>query len=106
MLQQAHPLPSGSAPTDALGPVASTKWHEVEVFKEETYKSLNDMQENTIKQVKEINKTVQDVKVEIKVIKKTQTRGSVEMETLGKRTRTTDESLTINDTLLCLQTGV
>ena len=42
------------------------------------------MQENTIKQVKEINKTVQDLKVEIEAIKKTQTEGILVMENLGK----------------------
>ena len=43
-------------------------------FKEET-KFLKDIQENTIKQVKEINKTVQDLKVEIEAIQKIQTYG-------------------------------
>jgi len=33
--------------------------------------SLKDIQENTIKQVKEINKTVQNLKMEIEAIKKT-----------------------------------
>lgn len=37
----------------------------VEAFKEEVNKSLKDLQENTIKQVNKINKTVQDLKVEI-----------------------------------------
>jgi hypothetical protein len=43
-------------------------------FKEET-KFLKDIQENTIKQVKEINKTVQDLEVEVEAIKKIQTYG-------------------------------
>jgi uncharacterized protein YllA (UPF0747 family) len=43
----------------------------VEVFKEETNKSFKDIHENTIKQMKEINKTVQDLNVQIEEIKKT-----------------------------------
>jgi hypothetical protein len=36
---------------------------QVEVFKEEMNKSLIDIQENTVKQVKEINKIVQNLKI-------------------------------------------
>ena len=48
----------------------------IEAFKEETNKSGNDIQENTIKHVKEINKIVQDLKVEIEAIRKHQMRES------------------------------
>lgn len=44
----------------------------IETFKEETNGSLTDLHENTIKQVKEINKAVQNLKMEIEAIKKTQ----------------------------------
>ena len=37
----------------------------IEALKEEVNKSLKDIQENTVKQGKEINKTVQELKVEI-----------------------------------------
>ena len=43
----------------------------IEVLKEEITKSLKDIYENTNKQWKEMNKTVQDLKVEIESIKKT-----------------------------------
>ena len=43
------------------------------VFKEGTNKSPKEVQENTIKQVKEMNKMVQDLKTEIEEIKTTQT---------------------------------
>ena len=43
----------------------------IETFKEEMNKSLKEIQENTIKQVKKINKIAQDLKVEIEAIKKT-----------------------------------
>jgi predicted nucleic acid-binding Zn-ribbon protein len=42
--------------------------------------------ENTFKQVKDMNKSVQDMKVEIEAIKKTQAEGNLEMENLRKRT--------------------
>ena len=58
----------------------------IEVFKEETNKSLKEIQESTIKHEKEINKTVQDLKMKIEAIKKIQTEGTVDMKNLGKRT--------------------
>jgi hypothetical protein len=39
-------------------------------FKEEMNKSLEEVQETTNKQVKETNKTLQDLKVEIEAVKK------------------------------------
>ena len=44
------------------------------------------IQENLIKQVKEMNKTVQDLKMEIEAIKKTQSEEILEMENLENRT--------------------
>ena len=45
--------------------------------------------------MKEIEKKkVQDLKIEIEAIKKTYTEGILEMENLGKRTGTTDTSIT------------
>jgi predicted transcriptional regulator len=44
----------------------------IEVFKEEINESLKEIQENTTKQVKDMHKTIQDLKMEIKVIKKKQ----------------------------------
>ena len=41
-----------------------------------------------------MNKTVQYLKMEIEATKKTQTEGILEMENLGKRTATTDTSIT------------
>ena len=61
---------------------------QIEIFKEDTNKFLKDIQQNTIKQVKEMNETVQDLKVEIEAIKKTQTVGILEIKNLGKKTRT------------------
>ena len=42
------------------------------------------MQKNTVKLLKEKNKTIQDMKMEIEAIKTTQTEGMVKMKKLGK----------------------
>jgi hypothetical protein len=52
-----------------------------------------EIQKSTIKQVKEMNTTVPDLKKEIRAIKKTQTEGTLELENLGKRTGTTDTGI-------------
>jgi hypothetical protein len=41
-------------------------------MKEETQKSLKELQENTTKQVMEMNQTIQDLKMEVETMKKTQ----------------------------------
>jgi hypothetical protein len=66
----------------------------IEAFKGEMNKSLKEIQENTFKQVKDMNKTVQDLKIQIDAINKIQTEGILKMENLGKRIGTTDESIT------------
>ena len=43
----------------------------IETFKEKMNKSLKEIQENTIKPVKEMGKTVQNLKIEIETIEKT-----------------------------------
>ena len=65
----------------------------IEAFKEEIRKSLKEIQETTIKHMKEMNKTVQDPGMKIEAIKKTQTVEILEMKNLGKRTGTTDTSI-------------
>jgi hypothetical protein len=57
----------------------------IESFKEDINISLKEIQENTGKQVKELNKVIQDLKVEVEIIKKTQMEANLEMENLGKR---------------------
>ena len=53
------------------------------VPKEEINKPLKEIQENTKEQCKEINKTVQDMKLEIESIEKTKTEGILEVKILG-----------------------
>jgi hypothetical protein len=53
-------------------------------------KSLKEIQEHTIKQVREMNRILQDLKMEIESIRRTQREATMEMENLGKRTGTID----------------
>ena len=43
-----------------------------------------------------MNETVQDMVIELEAIQKTQTEGILEMENIGKKTRTTNASITNN----------
>jgi chromosome segregation ATPase len=56
-------------------------------------KTLKELQENTTKQVKELNKTMQDLKMEIETIKKSQRKTTLEIENLGKRLGVIDASI-------------
>ena len=61
---------------------------QLEAFKEETQKCLRELQKNNTKQEMELNKTIQDLKMEIETIKKTQRETTLEIETLGKKSGT------------------
>jgi flagellar motility protein MotE (MotC chaperone) len=65
----------------------------IESFKKDINNSLKEIQKNTGKQVKELNKSIQDLKVQVEPIKKTQTEAKLEMENLGKRSGITDASI-------------
>jgi chromosome segregation ATPase len=65
----------------------------VEAFKEETQKFLKELQENTSKQVMELNKTIQDLKMELETIMKTQKETTLKTETLGKKSGTIDANI-------------
>jgi hypothetical protein len=62
----------------------------IQSFKEDINNSLTEIQENTGKQVKELNKAIKDLKVEVETIKKRQMETNLEMEILGKRSGITD----------------
>jgi esterase/lipase len=66
----------------------------IESFKEDIKSSLKEIQENTGKQVKELNKEIQDLKVEVETIKNPQMEANVEMKNIGKRSGFTDVSIT------------
>jgi chromosome segregation ATPase len=64
--------------------------------KEETQKSLKELQENTTKRVKELNKIIQHIKVEVETIKKkkeSQKEITLEIENLRKRSGAIDASI-------------
>jgi hypothetical protein len=54
---------------------------------------LKEKQKNTSKQVMEMNKTILDLKREVDTIKKTKSEPTLEIETLGKKSVTTDASI-------------
>ena len=54
----------------------------IESFKEDINNSLKEIQENTGKQVREMNKVIKVLKVEVETIKKTQIKANLEMENL------------------------
>jgi hypothetical protein len=59
-------------------------------YKEDIKNSLKEIQENTGKQIKEL---IQDLKVEVETIKKTQMEANLEIENLGKRSGIMDLSI-------------
>lgn len=64
-----------------------------EVLKEEINKSHKEIHEYTNKQWKKMNKTVQDLKMERKSVKKTQTKVSMETRNVETQTGTSETSL-------------
>jgi hypothetical protein len=68
----------------------------IESFKEEINNSLKEIQEKkpTSKYMKELNKVIQDLKVEVETKKKTQMEANLKKEILGKRSEITDISTT------------
>jgi hypothetical protein len=66
----------------------------IEPFKEAINNSLKEIEENTGKQVKELNKAIQDLNMEVETTKKTQMEANLEMENLGKRSGITNVSIT------------
>ena len=61
---------------------------------EEMSKSVNDTLGNQEKTIKQVMETVQELKTEMEAMKKTQNEGRLDMENLGKRTETTESSIT------------
>ena len=47
-------------------------------------KSLKEVQENAIKRVRKMNKSVQDLKMEIETVKKTQRDTTLDLKSLGR----------------------
>ena len=76
----------------------------MEDFKKEINNSLKEIQENTSNQVKELNKTIQNLKMEVETIKKTQRETTLEIKILGKKSGTIDAS--INNRIQEMEEGI
>jgi predicted nucleic acid-binding Zn-ribbon protein len=63
-------------------------------FKEDINNLLKEIQKNTGNQVKELNNAIQEPKVEVETIKKTEMKAYLEMENLRKRSGIIDVSIT------------
>jgi hypothetical protein len=63
-------------------------------YKKDINNCLKEIQKNTCKQVKELNKTIQDPKMEVETLKKSQRETTLERENLGKKSGTTDAIIT------------
>jgi predicted phage-related endonuclease len=66
----------------------------MEDFKKEINNSLKEIQENTSNQVKELNKTIKDLKIEVETIKKSQREKILDIEILGKKSGAINASIT------------
>jgi prefoldin subunit 5 len=78
---------------EALKELQENTAKQVEDLNEETQKFLKELQENTTKQAMELNRAIQDLKMEIETINKTQRETTLEIEILGKKSGTIDASI-------------
>ena len=66
----------------------------MEDYKKGINNSLKELQGNTSKEVKELTKIIQDLKMEVETLKKSQRETTLETENLGKKTGAIDASIT------------
>jgi hypothetical protein len=66
----------------------------MEDYKKGINNSLKELEENTSKEVKELTKIIQDLKMEVETLKKSQRETTLETENLGKKTGAIDASIT------------
>ena len=67
----------------------------MEEYKKEINNSLKEIQENTSNQVKELNKSIQDLKMKVETIKKSQRETTLKIEDLEKKSGAKDARITI-----------
>jgi hypothetical protein len=79
---------------NSLKEIQGNTGYQVEAFREETQKSLKELKENTTKLVKDLNKIIQDLKMERKTINKSQRETTLEIENVGKRSGVIDATIT------------
>jgi gas vesicle protein len=66
----------------------------MEDYRKEINNSLKEIQENTSNKVKELNKRIQDLKMEVETIKKSKRETTLEIENLGRMSGAIDASKT------------
>ena len=66
----------------------------IEDYKKDINNSHKEIEENTFKQVKKLNKTIQDLQMEVERIKKSQMETTLEIENLKKKSGVIDASIT------------
>jgi hypothetical protein len=93
LLQPGHTYSNKATP-----PNGATLWSKniqtiTNNLKRKHKKTLKELQENTTKQVKKLNKTIQDINMEVETIKETQRETILEIETLGNKSGTIDVSI-------------
>ena len=91
--EPSFPIIASSEYTNTPAVLKSYLMKILESFKEDINNPLKEIEENTGKQVKELNKVSQDLNVEVETIKKTQMEATLEMENIGKRSGITNVSI-------------
>jgi hypothetical protein len=66
----------------------------MEDYKKDINNSLKEIQENTSKQVKELNQIIQELKMEVETVKKSQRETTLEIENRGKKSGAIDATIT------------
>jgi hypothetical protein len=66
---------------------------QVEAIKEKIQKSLKELQKNTTKQVMELNKIIQDLKMEVETMKKSQRKTTLEIKILRRKSGAINASI-------------
>jgi hypothetical protein len=75
---------------NSLKEIQENTGKQLEALKEETQKSLKVLQGKNTKQEKELNKIIQNLKIEVEIIKRSQRETTLEMEILAKRSENID----------------
>ena len=73
--------------------IITNRMQKIEDRKEEKQNSFKELQENTNKQVTELNKSIQYLKMEVETMRKTQRETTLKIEILGKKSGTIDASI-------------
>lgn len=80
LLQPRNPTTTGTVIGAQEKDLRTACMNRIKTFKKEMHKSLKEIQENTDEQCKKMNETVKDLKMEVELMKKTQTEGIQKLE--------------------------